>query len=84
VIYSQDLTPQAHRQAAMQASTSFVNVKLIQLFLREYQVLPMRTHPFMTEGHVSPGFILSATKVCDDASSPSGNSDRNAKVPRLA
>ncbi|CDW89783.1 trna (adenine-n)-methyltransferase non-catalytic subunit trm6-like [Stylonychia lemnae] len=39
-----------------------VNIKIEELWTREYQVLPMRTHPNMNM-HGASGFILSAVKV---------------------
>lgn len=39
-----------------------VNVKIEELWTREYQVLPMRTHPQMSM-HGASGFILSAMRV---------------------
>lgn len=39
-----------------------VNIRIEELWTREYQVLPMRTHPHMNM-HGASGFILSAVKV---------------------
>lgn len=39
-----------------------VNVRIEELWTREYQVLPMRTHPHMSM-HGASGFILSGIKV---------------------
>lgn len=62
--FGQQLQPLAAQQGVLRASGSFVDVRLHQLFTREYQVLPMRTHPKMgQDAHLSEGFILSATKV---------------------
>merc|ERR1712060_328345 len=48
VMYGQHLQPMAAKQGAMRADGGFVEVRLHQLFTREYQVLPQRTHPIMT------------------------------------
>lgn len=67
VVYGQHLQPLAARQGALRASGDFVDVRLHQLFTREYQVLPMRTHPIMTaDAMLCEGFILSATKIVDE------------------
>merc|ERR1719323_1630323 len=47
VAYGQHLQPLAARQGAMRTGGGFVDVRLVQLFTREYQVLPQRTHPIM-------------------------------------
>ena len=48
----------------MMHDSRFVNVHIYESFLREYQVLPGRTHPHMkTSG--GGGYILSAIKVID-------------------
>ena len=39
-----------------------VNVELMELWMREYQVLPARTHPLMNMD-ASSGYLLSGTKV---------------------
>lgn len=68
VVYGQHLQPLAARQGALRSSGGFVDVRLHQLFTREYQVLPQRTHPIMTaEAQLCEGFLLSATKVLDTA-----------------
>jgi len=67
VVYGQHLQPLAARQGALRASGNFVDVRLHQLFTREYQVLPQRTHPIMTaDAMLCEGFILSATKIIDE------------------
>jgi len=79
VMYGQYLQPLAARQGALRASGSFVDVRLHQLFTREYQVLPMRTHPIMTaEAMLCEGFVLSASKVIDDAAN--GAAERAAEA----
>merc|ERR1712217_743559 len=67
VIYGQHLQPMAARQGAMRSSNGFENVRMMQLFTREYQVLPQRTHPVMTQdAQLVEGFILCASKLVDD------------------
>mmetsp|Transcript_36439 Transcript_36439/g.77495 ORF Transcript_36439/g.77495 Transcript_36439/m.77495 type:complete len:453 (-) Transcript_36439:170-1528(-) len=68
VVYGQNLQPLAAKQGEFRTSGDFVEVRMHQLFTREYQVLPMRTHPVMTaEAMLVEGFILSATKVQGEA-----------------
>lgn len=68
VVYAQHLQPLATRQASFRASGGFVDVRLHQLFTREYQVLPQRTHPMMTaESMLCEGFVLCASKVVSEA-----------------
>mmetsp|Transcript_10180 Transcript_10180/g.22940 ORF Transcript_10180/g.22940 Transcript_10180/m.22940 type:complete len:473 (-) Transcript_10180:30-1448(-) len=82
VIYDQHLQQLAAQQAAWRGSAEFVDVRLVQLFTREYQVLPQRTHPHMTaEAHLCEGFLLAATKVLplgdeDEAGGPKGQSQK--------
>lgn len=62
-VFGPALQPLAERQAAMRAQ-GFVDVRLAQLFTREYQVLPQRTHPQMQDGmHLCDGFLLTGTKL---------------------
>merc|ERR1712061_162724 len=66
VMFGQHMQPLAARQGAMRADSGFVDVRLTQLFTREYQVLPQRTHPIMSaEAMLSDGFLLAATKVVE-------------------
>ncbi|CAE8644903.1 unnamed protein product [Polarella glacialis] len=69
VVYGQHLQPVAALQGSWRASGQFVDVRLEQLFTREYQVLPQRTHPHMAaESQLCEGYILSASKVVDHSS----------------
>jgi len=64
VVYGPQLQPLATRQGEMRRSGDFVLVHMTQLFTREYQVLPQRTHPVMKqESRLIEGFLLAATKV---------------------
>jgi len=71
-VYGPHLQPLAARQGAMRAGGGFVDVRLIQLFTREYQILPQRTHPhMMAEAQLCEGFLLTASKVIDsDGTTP--------------
>mmetsp|Transcript_85866 Transcript_85866/g.229751 ORF Transcript_85866/g.229751 Transcript_85866/m.229751 type:complete len:436 (-) Transcript_85866:65-1372(-) len=79
-IYGPSLQPLACFQAAMRASTfsglytppgdgapqsfGFVNIRLEEFWLREYQVLPQRTHPMMNaQTNLVSGFLLSGVKI---------------------
>lgn len=76
VIYGQHLQPLATRQGSMRASGDFVDVRMHQLFTREYQVLPMRTHPIMTaEANLCEGFLLVASKVIESADTTASNQE---------
>eukprot|EP00440_Ansanella_granifera_P061350 gb/GFBE01066510.1/.p1 GENE.gb/GFBE01066510.1/~~gb/GFBE01066510.1/.p1 ORF type:complete len:438 (+),score=105.26 gb/GFBE01066510.1/:1-1314(+) len=73
VVFGHHLQPLAALQGTWRASPHFVDVRLEQLFTREYQVLPMRTHPFMVaDAQLCDGFILSASKVLSDGAETSG------------
>jgi len=65
VVYGQHLQPLASLQGSWRKEGGFVDVKLIQLFTRQYQVLPQRTHPVMdAEAMLQDGFLLFASTVC--------------------
>ncbi|OEH78619.1 eukaryotic initiation factor 3 family member related protein [Cyclospora cayetanensis] len=50
--------------SALCASRDFVHISLEELLLREFQVVPGRTHPIMQSTIAIPsGFIVSATKI---------------------
>eukprot|EP00930_Biecheleria_cincta_P028775 TRINITY_DN20057_c0_g1_i1.p1 TRINITY_DN20057_c0_g1~~TRINITY_DN20057_c0_g1_i1.p1 ORF type:complete len:432 (-),score=88.16 TRINITY_DN20057_c0_g1_i1:112-1374(-) len=72
VVFGHHLQPLAALQGTWRTSGSFVDVRLEQLFTREYQVLPLRTHPHMSaEAELCGGYILSASKVVGDCPSVS-------------
>ena len=58
------LVPQVLTSAhtAMRAHTIYLNPSITESWLRKWQVLPGRTHPFMNMSG-SGGFLLTATKV---------------------
>jgi len=86
VILGQHLQPLAARQGAMRSSGDFVDVRLTQLFTREFQVLPQRTHPHMAaEVNHCEGFLLAASKVAftdGDVAIGSAPKRRRANGPR--
>lgn len=49
----------------LRSSHEFINVQITESFMREYQVLPGRTHPEMTTTG-GGGYILQATRVFDN------------------
>ena len=49
----------------LKTSGEAICLDMHEIWLRDYQVLPKRTHPFMRM-NASGGFILSATKVIAD------------------
>ncbi|KAI9471188.1 tRNA (adenine(58)-N(1))-methyltransferase non-catalytic subunit trm6 [Coemansia sp. RSA 989] len=59
VVYDPCKEPLLGAYAMLRQSAAFINVQLTESWLREYQVLPNRTHPLMTTSG-SGGFILSA------------------------
>jgi len=56
-IFSTFLQPLVELEQTLDMNTA-VNVKIEELWTREYQVLPLRTHPHMTTDGKS-GFVLS-------------------------
>lgn len=88
VIFGHHLQPMAEQQGAMRTSGNWVDVRLTQLFTREYQVLPQRTHPHMAQDVMHcEGFLLVGTRVVDiptDAADIAGaDGDSAAKRQRL-
>ncbi|KAJ2155887.1 tRNA (adenine(58)-N(1))-methyltransferase non-catalytic subunit trm6 [Coemansia sp. RSA 552] len=68
VVYDQCKEPLIDAFKWLRGSSEFINVQLTESWLREYQVLPSRTHPLMnTSG--GGGFILSAIHLDPAASS---------------
>jgi len=64
-VYSQFIESLAACHASLKTENAGVNLKLSETWLREYQVLPMRTHPTM-QMNGNSGFILTGTKVTSD------------------
>jgi tRNA (adenine-N(1)-)-methyltransferase non-catalytic subunit len=61
-VFSPYVQPLAELQEMLIHQKMAANVKIEELWTREHQVLPMRTHPNMSM-HGASGFILSAIKV---------------------
>jgi tRNA (adenine-N(1)-)-methyltransferase non-catalytic subunit len=61
----------AECHVALKQSGGFVQLKLTENWLREYQVLPGRTHPFVTMSS-NGGFLLSGVKVEGCGERPGG------------
>ncbi|GAB2228431.1 hypothetical protein Droror1_Dr00010270 [Drosera rotundifolia] len=67
-IYHQFLQPLATCMHHLHTQKVAVNLQILEPWLREYQVLPSRTHPCMQMSAFG-GYILSGTRVCPDESS---------------
>lgn len=65
-IYHQYLQPLATCMHKLQLEKMAISLQISEPWLREYQVLPSRTHPFM-QMNAFGGYILSGTKICDVA-----------------
>ncbi|KDQ63239.1 hypothetical protein JAAARDRAFT_188836 [Jaapia argillacea MUCL 33604] len=75
----------ADLQSKMRSSSQYLGPMVTESWLRRYQVLPGRTHPFMNMTG-SGGFLLHAIKVYDDPSASSvlafrQPKSKKAKVP---
>ena len=62
VVYSQYQDLLAELFAGLKRSGQWVDISMSENFMRKYQVLPMRTHPYMNMFNNS-GFVLTATRV---------------------
>ncbi|XP_004152653.1 tRNA (adenine(58)-N(1))-methyltransferase non-catalytic subunit trm6 isoform X2 [Cucumis sativus] len=63
-IYHQYVQPLATCMHKLQLEKMAISLQISEPWLREYQVLPSRTHPFM-QMNAFGGYILSGTKICD-------------------
>ncbi|KAK8936516.1 hypothetical protein KSP39_PZI012786 [Platanthera zijinensis] len=72
-IYSQCLQPLAMCMHKLQASKMAINLQISEPWLREYQVLPSRTHPHMQMSAFG-GYILSGIRIGSDACNVSNGS----------
>ncbi|KAL5702108.1 hypothetical protein ACHQM5_027366 [Ranunculus cassubicifolius] len=61
-VYHQYLQPLATCMHKLQAGKMAISLQITEPWLREYQVLPLRTHPFMQMSGFG-GYILSGIKV---------------------
>ncbi|KAK9080686.1 hypothetical protein SSX86_000444 [Deinandra increscens subsp. villosa] len=66
VIYHQYLQPLATCMHNLQVEKMAVGLQITEPWLREYQVLPSRTHPHM-QMSACGGYILSGTKLYNDS-----------------
>ena len=66
VVYSQYQAVLAELFAGLKRSGQWVNISLTETFMRKYQVLPMRTHPYMNMYNNS-GYVLTATRVINES-----------------
>ncbi|XP_072988704.1 uncharacterized protein [Typha latifolia] len=64
-VYHQYLQPLATCMHKLQASRMAVGLQISEPWLREYQVLPSRTHPHM-QMNAFGGYILSGVRVCSN------------------
>ncbi|KAI5392802.1 hypothetical protein KIW84_060097 [Lathyrus oleraceus] len=62
-IYHQYLQPLATCMHNLQLEKMAIGLQITEPWLREYQVLPSRTHPHMQMSAFG-GYILSGTKIC--------------------
>ena len=62
VVYSQYQAVLAEVFAGLKRSGQWINITLCENFMRKYQVLPMRTHPYMNM-YNNGGYVLTATRV---------------------
>lgn len=65
VVYSQYQAVLAELFAGLKRSGQWVNISLTENFMRKYQVLPMRTHPYMNM-YNNGGYVLTATRVINE------------------
>lgn len=63
-IYHQYLQPLATCMHKLQLEKMAISLQISEPWLREYQVLPSRTHPFM-QMNAFGGYILSGIKICN-------------------
>eukprot|EP00927_Polykrikos_kofoidii_P068577 TRINITY_DN63922_c0_g1_i1.p1 TRINITY_DN63922_c0_g1~~TRINITY_DN63922_c0_g1_i1.p1 ORF type:complete len:522 (-),score=115.26 TRINITY_DN63922_c0_g1_i1:79-1644(-) len=85
VVLGQTLQPLAARQGLLRSGQAgeWVDVRLHQLFTREYQVLPQRTHPHMAQDVLHcEGFILMATRVMEPVEARAMGPAEQPSAPR--
>jgi len=81
VVLGQHLQSLADRQGTMRTGGQWIDVRLMQLFTREYQVLPQRTHPHMAQDvQHCEGFILLGTRCGELDAVKSGPDAKRARV----
>eukprot|EP01126_Amoeba_proteus_P059199 TRINITY_DN7712_c0_g1_i16.p1 TRINITY_DN7712_c0_g1~~TRINITY_DN7712_c0_g1_i16.p1 ORF type:complete len:140 (-),score=23.91 TRINITY_DN7712_c0_g1_i16:79-498(-) len=62
VLYSEFMQPLVDCYEAVKTTESAIGLELAESWLREYQVLPNRTHPAMNTSGGS-GYVLTGTKI---------------------
>ncbi|KAG8851242.1 tRNA (adenine(58)-N(1))-methyltransferase non-catalytic subunit trm6 [Tulasnella sp. 330] len=70
VVHSPYLQVLADAHQKMRPAPQYLGASITEAWLRQYQVLPGRTHPMMSMSG-SGGYLLTATKVYNDASATS-------------
>ncbi|CDZ97008.1 tRNA(1-methyladenosine) methyltransferase, subunit GCD10 [Phaffia rhodozyma] len=83
VVYSPYLQVLTDVQAILRTEPTYLNPTVTESWLRKYQVLPMRTHPFMTMSGTG-GYILSAIKAYADQQTSSVLATRSAERIKAA
>lgn len=68
--YSPHFQPLVKVQGSMKTGDVWLAARIQELFTREHQVLPMRTHPHMQISNLCEGFLLTATKLSTAPSPP--------------
>ncbi|KAF8819642.1 eukaryotic initiation factor 3, gamma subunit protein, partial [Cardiosporidium cionae] len=64
VLFCGNMQPLAACQAFLHTTTEYLHIKFEEVFLREHQILPYRSHPIMRGStRLVEGFLLSAIKV---------------------
>ncbi|KAJ0964185.1 hypothetical protein J5N97_029307 [Dioscorea zingiberensis] len=71
-IYHQYLQPLATCMHTLQTSKMAIGLQISEPWLREYQVLPSRSHPQMQMSGFG-GYILSGTRICNNSEACNGN-----------
>lgn len=63
VVYSEYMEPLVECFRELQKQSLAINIRLMDTWMREYQVLPGRTHPAMNMSQCG-GFLLTGIKLC--------------------
>jgi tRNA (adenine-N(1)-)-methyltransferase non-catalytic subunit len=81
VVYSPHLQVMSDLHATLRTDPRYLAPSISESWLRQYQVLPGRTHPMMTTSG-GGGYLLHAIKVYDDPSAGPVASHRRPKVAK--
>ena len=79
VIFCEHMEPLVECFRELQKQDLAINLRLTDTWLREYQVLPGRTHPNMTMSQ-SGGFLLSGIKLCPDTGHSDAQEDQLREI----